>query len=96
MGVILFFVLCFWGVTKLTTGRLYLHEHNKWYKEYSKKFDKDMRATHRRLAKEGDYAINAFGMIDQLHYSDGSCKYVPLKNGGDGNRLAEKGKYFRD
>lgn len=76
MGFLLFAVVIY-VVAKLVSDASNLSAHNRWYKDYSTRVDRSMRQTHAKMAKEGDYAIRAFGMIDTGRYSDGSLRYNP-------------------
>lgn len=76
MGFLLFAVVVY-VVVKLASDASHLHAHNQWYKEYSARCEQKARETHAKLAKEGDYAIGAFGRIDTGRYSDGSLRHNP-------------------
>ncbi len=76
MGFLLM-ALVIYFVAKLASDASHISAHNRWYKDYSARVDRGMRETHAKLAKEGDYAIGAFGMIDTGRYSDGSLRENP-------------------
>lgn len=76
MGFLLFAVVVY-VIVKLASDASHLSAHNRWYKDYSARVDQEARATHAKWAKEGDYAIGAFGRIDTSRYSDGSLRHNP-------------------
>lgn len=70
-------VLVIYVLVKIISDASNLHAHNQWYKNYSARVDREVRDMHAKMAKEGDYAIGAFGRIDTGRYSDGSLRHNP-------------------